>query len=562
MDYEGIALTHAVGGNLIMSADGKELLYVSDCLASFLGYSQEKVLECTKKQSENLIYPNDKEAVMRSKEKQLQQNNQYSVYYRIRLCDGRLIDVSEYGQRITEANNTYILANISKKNTVSDGLEHELSNIYSDSLTKLRNREYFEQYLETYFQNTDYNYALAMIDIDNFKMVNDTFGHTIGDEILCVTADVFRSVFSSDVVIARYGGDEFLIFLPQVDSNEQVKGILDELHAKFHEAVESYGKITDISLSIGVVMNNVMLSYDQLLKKVDVALYNAKATGKNKTVFYRDTLNFIVMNESRSYEDKSKYYNIMGKLASQLLEILANDNGTVNVLHEAISYIGEKFLVDKIMVMEKSLDGTLLYFTDYWCSQSKYAAPKKAREYLVLKEFFMPEYHNGYAFIDDIDSLANEFDRNRLKKFDVRQLLNCEIYQGKEVIGYLCFDVCNDHKLTPVETQALIAASQIIGEHIRLRRSVHTIEEHNNVMIRMFNKIDQFILVVNGKTMKVEFFNSFAKNRIPELENGYVLSEILQSAIDKDNNEVTLFGVKYRIDSIEWNLNEESYIIF
>lgn len=148
-----------------------------------------------------------------------------------------------------------------------------------DSLTGLLNYEYAVKNME-YNLKTFRCGTLLMIDIDNFKNINDIYGHLVGNEMLKRVADVLTAAFRQSDIIGRFGGDEFIVFLPNVADPEWVKNrakVLVEQISSIKVSEEMY-----ITASVGVAIDkDGTLSLDQVLKKADDAMYHVKGSGKN-----------------------------------------------------------------------------------------------------------------------------------------------------------------------------------------------------------------------------------------------------------------------------------------
>jgi diguanylate cyclase (GGDEF)-like protein len=148
-----------------------------------------------------------------------------------------------------------------------------------DLLTDLYNREAFEREVEKFFQD-DTSFCLAFIDLDNFKYVNDTFGHDKGDEILMMTAKIMRNNLKGKDLIARIGGDEFVVAIRDCDK-KCAKHLLNELENKIKERFKEY----EVSASIGAVIYPTDgKNYKNLLKKADEKMYKVKEDGKGKVI--------------------------------------------------------------------------------------------------------------------------------------------------------------------------------------------------------------------------------------------------------------------------------------
>lgn len=158
----------------------------------------------------------------------------------------------------------------------------------TDFLTKLRNHQsfyvYFEQIRRQSYRNQS-DVGMAILDIDDFKRINDTYGHLVGDQVLREVADVLRKNIRQTDFVARYGGEEFIVLFP--NTSLQAALILGE---RLRSSIEQHRiKIGDmelaVTISIGLVTRRFMSVSDsgkECLAKADELLYEAKASGKNR----------------------------------------------------------------------------------------------------------------------------------------------------------------------------------------------------------------------------------------------------------------------------------------
>ena len=162
----------------------------------------------------------------------------------------------------------------------------------TDPLTTLLNRRYFEERIAEEMERSKRHrqpFSLIILDIDNFKNLNDSYGHLYGDEILKTTTSVIRRCVRIIDIAARYGGEEFAIILPTTDKNDA--GIIAERIRSEIEAtvclVKDTGTTLNITVSLGIAsFPEDASAAEELINNADRALYRAKSQGKNKVVIF------------------------------------------------------------------------------------------------------------------------------------------------------------------------------------------------------------------------------------------------------------------------------------
>lgn len=157
--------------------------------------------------------------------------------------------------------------------------------VITDHLTKLYSRGYLDERIH-FSMNSDVQGAFILIDIDDFKSINDTFGHQIGDEVIIQVANIIKKSIRNQDVGARWGGEELAIYLPRADLNTGV--MVAERLVERVEA-ETNPKIT-ISCGITVWDNEKNDSVKRLFNRADEALYKAKQEGKNRLIIYEEDI--------------------------------------------------------------------------------------------------------------------------------------------------------------------------------------------------------------------------------------------------------------------------------
>ncbi|HLL28289.1 MAG TPA: EAL domain-containing protein [Xanthobacteraceae bacterium] len=159
-----------------------------------------------------------------------------------------------------------------------------------DALTGLPNRTYFRDQIDKALGPTRHagkSCAVLFIDLDQFKQVNDTLGHPCGDQLLCAVADRLRKIVRDTDVVARFGGDEFVVFQSPVKHPKEAASLAKNIVKWLEEPYDIEGHHVVIGASIGIAVTpHEAISADHLLKNADMALYRAKADGRGTWRFF------------------------------------------------------------------------------------------------------------------------------------------------------------------------------------------------------------------------------------------------------------------------------------
>lgn len=164
-----------------------------------------------------------------------------------------------------------------------------------DELTALPNRVSFRDEIERILEaehgrgKTRLS-ALLFIDLDQFKQINDTLGHPCGDRLLCSVAERLRDMLRPDDYVARFGGDEFVVFQQNIASNEDAAALARRIVDRLSDRYLIDHHVVEIGASIGIAMTSPGTKADILLKNADMALYRAKADGRGNYCFFREEM--------------------------------------------------------------------------------------------------------------------------------------------------------------------------------------------------------------------------------------------------------------------------------
>jgi diguanylate cyclase (GGDEF)-like protein/PAS domain S-box-containing protein len=183
-----------------------------------------------------------------------------------------------------------------------------------DPLTGLSNRLLFNDRLEHAINHAErFNKCISLIfcDLDNFKPINDTYGHAVGDEILKRVAHSLKEILRKDDTVCRFGGDEFVILLEDLHSFEYLDEILHRINALTHKPCIIDGETIPIGMSIGAsIYPDDGVTQEELIKSADSAMYRAKNSGKNRIEYSQSDLDLYCLKKFKSIGDSDIHYTI------------------------------------------------------------------------------------------------------------------------------------------------------------------------------------------------------------------------------------------------------------
>ena len=193
--------------------------------------------------------------------------------------------LQRYGRQLEEANRQLE----SRNDQLNEAIDQLHTAAMTDSLTGLRNRRHMTMQIQqemVRFSRSQRVFALVLADIDHFKQVNDRFGHDCGDEVLRTVAEVLRQGLREQDNVARWGGEEFLLLLPETDVDGALL-VAEKLRAQVElSTMHCQTQEIRVTLTFGVTSYNGTTNMDEAIREADSALYMGKKRGRNCVVAF------------------------------------------------------------------------------------------------------------------------------------------------------------------------------------------------------------------------------------------------------------------------------------
>ncbi len=393
-----------------------------------------------------------------------------------------------------------------------------------DLLTGCFNKISAEQLmLERIKRSPDGTHALFIIDIDNFKGINDNLGHFFGDEVLREIADGLHTVFREGDIIARIGGDEFVVFLENITDMALLEKKADSILAVYQRTYSGEYKDYVISGSVGVALYpNHGNNYETLYQNADKALYQAKLLGKNRYIPYSEDLRAGTMRSVTKIENANRIASAFFDydLISTVFNILYERGGDDTSIDFSLKYIGQKYGADRSYIFE-SLDGLKTYSNTFeWCQKGIHKEIDNLQKlpYEIFADL-IEKAHNGIIYSNDLrETLQLDSAFEVMNNQGILSFVHAQVRKEGKMTFFIGLDDCTK---TRVWSEKEINSLQYIGKLLsimlqgsRLRGQVQTLAERNKSATHILDNTDEFIYITDIENHELIYLNRRALEAI------------------------------------------------
>lgn len=354
-----------------------------------------------------------------------------------------------------------------------------------DSLTRLYNKEYSRTIIEDFLKTQDLtsHHALMIVDIDNFETINENLGYLFGDTVLVNIADALRSNFYDTDIAGRIGGDEFLIFIKNINTSALLKEKAQKINSVFTNTYTGEDQSYQMSCSIGIsVYPEDGLDYLQLFLKADAALMHTRKNKGNFYTFYDGILEPHTYIDMGSYEQykisKTRAYgssHFDKEITAFAFDIMSRTKDVNSAINLLLNKVRVQFDCDQICIFEYGHNLSEYHLT-YFVSKDGMAVDP------LLNKQFQEKLHNqdhefnesGINCINDIKSLPSKA-KEDLESLGIQALLQCGIFENGVKKGYISIhDLEKPRYYTQYELDSLITITKIISSYLlKMRASEH-----------------------------------------------------------------------------------------
>ncbi len=339
-----------------------------------------------------------------------------------------------------------------------------------DQLTNCYNKVTCERLIaETIEAYQDGSHAMFIIDIDNFKAINDNLGHHFGDIVLSEIAANLHACFRDLDIIGRIGGDEFMVFLKNTRDINIIKDKAAKIAKAFQNTYSGENKDYKISGSIGISLYpKDGRNFEDLYKAADKALYQSKLQGKDTYTFYTHELAAGTMENRTKLENVSRIANTYfdAELISTVFDLLYETQDMDAALNAIMQFICKRTKSDRCYIFETFDEGKTYSNTYEWCNVGIPAEIDNLQNltYAVLADFFESSDENGIFFSNDLSLLKADGAFELMRNQGIKSFLHVQTREIGYTKLFLGLDDCTKHRIwTEKEINSVMYALKMIS---------------------------------------------------------------------------------------------------
>lgn len=405
------------------------------------------------------------------------------------------------------------------RNIHSQKMEQQklLTKAETDLMTGLLNKATTESKIKASLRELNGNSfnAFMLVDIDDFKNINDTYGHLKGDDVIIDIAKVLMEQCGDYGIAGRLGGDEFCMFFTNVLDNKIVMEKATIIANKLRKLYPGDNSCK-VTLSIGIASTNEQIPYSVLLENADTALYQAKLKGKDCYVCYEDNM------ERKTYENKREKKPIESTqdiLINELLSVLFGSINTYSAIEKALEMIGSTYDIDKICIWEYGFNSSFVDCTHQWCKDGiKNDRARRQHTPATIFEELDSMGTDGIVYSSDTSLIKLNSSSMNPQSEGVKKLIQSQIVLNGKTIGYISF-YSMDPNTTWSASQLTTykALFNLLTEAVISKQNQKNISQLRDDTINAFSLVQNPMVVIDKDTYEILYYNEISDEYYPNI---------------------------------------------
>lgn len=401
-----------------------------------------------------------------------------------------------------------------------------------DALTGIYNQGATEQLIHNAIEDSKDNDlgALMLIDLDNFKEANDLLGHANGDELLEKTANILKEMFKGGDVIGRIGGDEFLVYMRNLNSISDADEMAGNIVKSVRYDLDFEGQPIHVTCSVGVAVYPYHgKTYEELFEKADRAVYTVKANGKDGYRVYHAASTTVYHANRKVGYDMTKTIDYDRHIEDQVMQILFEDKVLESALRSSLELMTAKYQFHRGYICGND---SLPISRTIQFTVKKYATGKEAEEHYELKRMvneILYSFFPSVAMIHDYDLTAEEM-REYFRAEGIKSMLYYPLTSQGEFQGAIVFENHEDvqMELSKNEMEEVRSLFRLMEAHI-LQIGLMDRLQNFVAQVAIFDNLDSFVYVVNPDNHEISFINKKVLVDSPDVKIGDICYKALQN---------------------------------
>ncbi len=388
-----------------------------------------------------------------------------------------------------------------------------------DGLTGLYNKKMTEKQIKKQLSQKSLlkSGALMIIDVDNFKSINDTFGHLYGDAVITQLGSSLRSIFQKSDVLGRVGGDEFFVFLRNYKDLEVVKKRAEELCNEFRKTYEQNGITVKISASVGIATTENSYEFEDIYKYADIALYATKSKGKNGYTFYTGQEEIAYKSSRTQIENNKHAHNdamqsiieFKDNLKEYIFNLVEGEKVVEYTIQSILQMICNSFSFDTACIVQFNYEENGIK-----CMYNRISSEAGAKQeienisFLDITEFY-DEFENDNLFI----SKPGEHKRKYIiNQSDDKTICVFALKNKRALIGYIAYEkIAEEDEFNPKVVKNIVDVSQQLSTVVINQFLIDNMRAAKENLEEILNNLPYKVYITRPDATKPLFINKIAK---------------------------------------------------
>lgn len=412
--------------------------------------------------------------------------------------------------------------------------------VHIDALTGAYNRKGIITHIEELLrQNPEAISACVSLDIDNFKEVNDTFGHLYGDAVLSETAKKIQKLCRSDTLIGRLGGDEFVAFFPRLQSEEVLMHAAERLQSALVNTYTSGSHMVKTSVSMGISFYpRHGTTFTELYDKADIAMYHCKRNGKNGWTVYHDTMErcqqIMEKPETDNIGDMQLNKPFEGNIGEYIFRILYRREKTdPQTMRTVLELIAHHYDMQYFYVMDFNRETQSIQPLLSWSEEDKslYELLQLDEQKAALE--FLETIHSDNDRILFLENCGKDcfdrFPKEILNKLAIFALVHMSVPVSNQhdiLIGLA--NTRHTHSFSRNQRTDIRTIFEVIVTFLKDQQQREQQKKYTDTLISLLNNLGNSIYVIDPHSYQLIYFNQSLMEIFPKLKTGEICHKVFR----------------------------------